>query len=78
METTVTHKYTFGDVLYYLNGNDQCQSFKVSSISFHVINGEVRVFYYGEDNWLSHCEAECFASADELKDHIFKPLLDIQ
>lgn len=78
METTVKHKYNFGDKLFFLNSDGHAESLKVSSITFHVMKDEVRVFYYGEDNYFSHCEDECFPSVDDLKDHIFKPLLDVQ
>ena len=78
MKSILEHKYAIGNEVFYLDANNQCQSFKVKSITFHQYKDETRVFYYGEDIYRSHPEGECFASIDEMKDHIFKPLLDVQ
>ena len=78
MKSFLEHKYAIGNEVFYLDTNSQCQSFKVESITFHQYKDETRVYYYGKDLYRSHPEEECFASIDELKDHIFKPLLDVQ
>lgn len=78
MTSLLNHKFAIGDEVFYLDTKNQCQSFKVVSISFIQYKDETRVYYYGNDLYRSHPEAECFASIDDMKNHIFKPLLDVQ
>ena len=78
MTTLLNHKYCIGSEVFYLDKNNQCQSFIVTNISFLVTREETRVYYYGRDLYCSHAESECFPSVEELKNHIFKPLLDVQ
>lgn len=78
MTTFLEHKFAIGDVVCYLDTNNVCQFFTIESISFLKYKDETRVYYYGNDMYRSHPEAECFASIDDMKNHIFKPLLDVQ
>lgn len=75
MKTTIEHQFKLGDVVFFLDKEHRCQRTTVKSISAHVNEGGISVYYYGEDYYESHPEREVFASEEALKEYIFNPPL---
>ena len=72
----INNKYQNGQKVYFLNSKKQCQCEEVTCINaFVYADGTVRVSYNTKSE-VSLSEDEVFATEADVKDYVFKDLID--
>ena len=73
---TINNKYHLGDKVYFINTENRAQVDEVSSIHAYVYSDHVNVIYCLKDSNETVNENEAFATEAELKDYVFKDLIE--
>jgi hypothetical protein len=72
----VNNKFNIGDKVYFIDSNKKAACSVVKGIFVHVYNDNVSTSYNLESDVLSLEEELAFATESELKDYVFRDLIE--
>ena len=72
----VNNKFKIGDKVYFINCENKATCSVIKGIFVHVYNNNVSISYNLESGLPSVDEEQVFASESDLKDYVFKDLID--
>lgn len=73
---TVNNVYEIGQKVYFINNKNKAQMDVVKSIHAYIYSDHVNIIYAMEQSGETHTEDEVFCSNTELKEDVFKDLID--
>ena len=73
---TVNNVYEIGQKVYFINNKNKAQMDVVKSIHIYAYSDHVNIIYAMEQSGETHTEDEVFCSNTELKEDVFKDLID--
>ena len=72
----VNNKFKIGDKVYFINAENKAKCSVIKGIFVHVYNDNVSISYNLESGLPSVDEQQVFASESDLKDYVFKDLIE--
>ena len=72
----VNNKFNIGDKVYFIDSNKKAACSVVKGIFVHVYNDNVSISYNLDSGLPSVDEEQVFASESDLKDYVFKDLIE--
>ena len=72
----VNNVYQIGQKVYFINAQKKAQMDVVSSIHVYVYRNKTNIHYVMEQSGETHTEDEVFCSDAELKEDVFKDLIE--
>ena len=72
----VNNVYEIGQKVYFINAQKKAQMDVVSAIHVYVYPDKVKIYYAMEQSGETHTEDEVFCSDTELKEDVFRDLLE--
>ena len=73
---TVNNKFQIGDKVYFINADNRAQADVVSSIHVYAYPDHVNIHYATMQSGETHTEDELFRTEAELKNDVFRDLLE--